>query len=104
MMKYKTFGEIIDAPIEEVVCELHKCDFTTLVGTKKWAEIEYQRAELMKDALVKQSKEEEEPNNRTQLLRTISDLYIVMAKIEEVATVVEILKTDKEILINADKN
>ena len=89
---YSSMGQVIDSPIEDLTKELDKLTFGELTSFKKMMEMQYQELVYTKDELNKlENKEESEP--------AINNVYMLMQKVEDIATVCEELKNQREVRI-----
>lgn len=85
----KSFGDIIDMPIEEFDLYLKKSKFsmTELLGLKKGLELQYQRVVVAKDRLIELSiKHEVHPSDDPDTI--FNQLYIVLQLIEDRVNVI----------------
>lgn len=82
-------GIIIDAPIEEVDKLMKESHYnvTTLTNFKKGLELEYQRVENMKNQILNRVQKGEV--DKEQGNTTVQELYIVLQRIEDRATLVQ---------------
>ena len=88
--KYSNMGMVVDSPIEEVAEELEKLSYANLVSFKKMLEMQYSEIEYTKN----QALEVVESEGAEEV---IANLYKVMQKIEDISSVVEELKKQKEV-------
>lgn len=94
-MRYKTISEMIDSPIEEVAKELNYLDMTNLTTLKKMVELEYLRVERTKDAMMGEYKNVD-MLGKVKLDNLVQELYNAMVRIENLATVVETLRRERQ--------
>ena len=94
--KKSAIGKIIDADIEEVSDILEGHSFGELTNIKKWFEMEYSRVTKIKDNLnEKIDNKEFVAIQETQAKDTVKELYKILQRIEDRATIIEKLKDGK---------
>ena len=83
--------------INEARKELAKYEYGQLVNIKKYLELEYSRAETLKDAMLEGLKDSKFNKDKELAEETLEELYKVLQRIENRATLVERLKVEKEV-------
>lgn len=103
MSEQKSFiGILIDSPNKEAEEILKKRTFQELVNIKKSLEMAYERARLTKDELIK-GIDSNKFVDKQKAENTVQDLYKVMQKIEDKATIVETLRKEKGVKSKSKK-
>lgn len=83
--------------IEEVEKELRDFSYGQLVNTKKYLELEYSKAETLKNALLTGLNNDKFIGDKKQAEDTVNELYRALQRIEDRALLVEKLKGEKEV-------
>ena len=91
MEEYSSMSQVIDSPIEELTRELEKLGYSELLNFKKMIEIQYQELEQIKNQLLEKEYDTEEAKE------VVQDLYKLLQKVEDIATVTEELKKQRKI-------
>lgn len=91
MESYSSMSQVIDSPIERLTRELEKLGYTELLNFKKMVEIQYQELEQIKNQLLEKEDDTEE------VKEVVEDVYKLLQKVEDIATVTEELKKQRKI-------
>ena len=83
--------------IEEAERELRDFSYGQLVNTKKYLELEYNKAETLKNALLTGLNNDKFIEDKKQAEDTVNELYKALQRIEDRALLVEKLKEEKEV-------
>lgn len=83
--------------LEEVKKELKSFNYGQLVNTKKYLELEYSRAETLKNAMIEGLKSDKFKVDKKLAEETLEELYKVLQRIENRAVLVENLKEEREV-------
>lgn len=90
-------SRLIEEEIEDVAEALKDFNMTKLSNIKKVIEMEYTRLELMKNKLIETREEEDDPIRVNVIKEVISDIYVALQRLEDIATIIEELKSQKKI-------
>lgn len=100
-MSKSAIGKIIDSPIEEVKAHLETLNMTGLLNFKKSIELQYNKVEMTKEQLIIGLKNNMFKGKDKKVAKTtLDDLYKVLQKLEDVATIIEVLKKERAIDFN----
>ena len=91
-------GKLIDAPIEVFLSVVREYSYGALTNIKKAFEVEYQRVEAVVIGLnQKLLSNDINKQERKDIENTLQTLYVALQLIEDRATVLESLKSEKGI-------
>jgi hypothetical protein len=99
MQSYTAIGQVIDADLEELKEYLAELNYGQLTNVKKMLEIEYQRVNAVKEGIIVQVQTKLLPNDEKSK-KTLSDLYAVLQRIENRATVIATMLQERSVKLN----
>jgi hypothetical protein len=91
-------GKVVEADIKTLSKEFKAKTYGELCSIKNALQLKYQEVELVKDALITESKKYEEGVIPQDIVNSIADLFIVLQKIEDRCSLVEVLKSERTLL------
>ncbi|MBO8161123.1 MAG: hypothetical protein H0Z24_05755 [Thermosipho sp. (in: Bacteria)] len=99
MVRDTFLSKLVDSPIEEAKEMLEDLTFVDLVNTKKILELEYNRVTFMKDNIAEGLKQNVFAD-KDRVQEVLEDLYIILQRLEDLATIIETLKKEKDVYKN----